>query len=275
MLRFSRIFIILFAVIVLTGGCNANNQKVTDVSTKDQTPMVLIPAGDFTMGIRSHYQELSETYTVWLDDYYIDIYEVTNSAYNKCVTAGVCNLYSEERSERVIEEYYDNPAYKNYPVIGVTWNDAKTFCEWRGARLPTEAEWVKAARGTDLRTYPWGDEEPTCEYANYGYLDGMCSPPPGTAPVGSRPDGASPYGLYDLAGNVDEWIADCFVDALDEIIRDGIRNPIAPETPGCNRVIHGGSYVFFGPEDLKIDIRTGRNPEYSGDLVGFRCVRTP
>ena len=114
-----------------------------------------------------------------------------------------------------------------------------------------------------------------CQLANYGYLDRMCSPPPGTAPVGSRPDGASPYGLYDLAVNADEWIANCFFNALDEIISDGIRNPSAPETPGYSRVIHGGSYVFFGPEDLKIDIRIGRNPEYSGDLVGFRCVKTP
>jgi formylglycine-generating enzyme required for sulfatase activity len=271
---------LLFTILLVLqiSGCSTDSKPPENELTNQPAPMVLVPAGYFTMGVRSPaWAENSETYTVWLDDYYIDQYEVTNASYRQCVDEGGCTPPPEKKEleDYSREKYYDNSAYKYYPVINLNWSEANTYCEWRGARLPTEAEWQKAARGTDSRAYPWGDTEPTCNLANYGFADRTCSLPLGVAQVGSRPDGASPYNVYDLAGNVEEWVADCYVRDPSSYLEDKARNPIAPETLDCHRVLHGGSFFLDGFNFLEIDKRNGAKPEYGTFTLGFRCVVSP
>jgi eukaryotic-like serine/threonine-protein kinase len=194
----------------------------TRVSDVDQMVQVYVPSGEFIMGSDSSEAKISveggraypeiPVNTVYLDGYWIDKYEVTNGQYALCVDAGVCQPPFNPASE-TRPHYYDDPTYSNYPVIWVNWNMARMYCEWTGRRLPTEAEWEKAARGTDGRKYPWGNEPLSGERANFcdincprttangAYNDGYSD----TAPVGSYPTGASPYGALDMSGNVWEW----------------------------------------------------------------------
>ena len=160
--------------------------------------MVSVPAGEFWMGCneqadkRCNFDE-KPYHKVYLDAYYIDKYEVTQSEYNECVTTDKCPANRKK----------DGFTGDRQPVIGVSWEDADTYCKWAGKRLPTEAEWEKAARGTDGRVYPWGNSfDPT--RANYAGALGK------TSEVGSYPSGASPYGALNMAGNVWEWVADWY-----------------------------------------------------------------
>lgn len=152
---------------------------------------------------------------VTLDGYYIDQYEVTNRRYQACVAEGVCTL-PRRVSSVTRNTYYDNPTYADYPVIQIRWAQAVEFCEWEGKRLPTEAEWEKAARGEeDTRNYPWGDDDPTCDHVNGRIWDAEAgnwnrSCVGDTSRVGSYPMGVSPYGVHDMAGNVHEYVNDWF-----------------------------------------------------------------
>ena len=141
---------------------------------------------------------ISEGVKVYLDDYYIDIYEVSQERYKACLEAGGCELTPGTG------ELLNRPVWDQHPMMDITWYDAQEYCEWRGGSLPTEAQWEKAARGTDGRRYPWGDEPVTCERARYGDCGWM------TAPVGSHPAGVSPYGVHDMAGNAWEFIYDWY-----------------------------------------------------------------
>ncbi len=144
-------------------------------------------------------QNEGPAHEVLLEEYFIDKYEVTNGDYKECVDAGVCGApYSLNTG------YYSDPDYADFPVIYVDWFMARNYCEWRGARLPTEAEWEKAARGTNDGHFPWGQDLLSCSFARYG----ACGRDP--VAVGSHPVGASPYGVHDMAGNVWEWVADWY-----------------------------------------------------------------
>ena len=152
----------------------------------------------------SAFMDEEPIHKVVLDAFSIDKTEVTNALYKDCEDQGVCDPPQDINSNSQAS-YYGNPAFDDYPVIYVTWDQAKTYCEWRGGRLPTEAEWEKAARSADGRTYPWGETiDDTFANFNYGIGD--------TTAVGSYENGKSPYGVYDMAGNVWEWVADWYSD---------------------------------------------------------------
>jgi serine/threonine-protein kinase len=232
--------------------------------------MVYVPAGEFVMGLddpeelsRSHALDLRPPQMVYLDAFWIDRTEVTNGMYELCVEAGACEPpFKPPFTTRV--EYYGNPAYADYPVVGVRWEGANVYCAWAGRRLPTEAEWEKAARGTDRRIYPWGDEAPRCTLVNYlpCYGDTMA--------VGSLPAGASPYGALDMAGNAWEWVADWY-----EPEAYPTPFPVKGQEPVTEtlHVVRGGSWG-----DMETVLQSGvRFAGWPIDELsigfGFRCMR--
>jgi formylglycine-generating enzyme required for sulfatase activity len=227
-------------------------------------PMRLVPAGKFTMGSNQSDYDEQPVHTVLLDEYIIDKYEVTNTLYAACVDAGSCTAPKEKKSN-TRSSYYGNSTFGNYPVISVDWNMAKTYCEWREMRLPTEAEWEKAARGTDQRTYPWGEGIDQTR-ANYNKKAGD------TNMVGSFPGGVSPYGLYDMAGNVWEWTADWYYDGYYALLGQNAANPTGAVS-GSERVQRSSSWSSSQYELLASN-RVGGNPNSWSNNLGFRCARS-
>jgi formylglycine-generating enzyme len=225
-------------------------------------PMAYVPAGVFLMGSdRGRFDEYP-IHPVDLEAFYIDRYEVTNDLYKACVDAGVCQPV-RRRSSATRTSYYDNRRYIRYPVIFVDWHTAQTYCEtWREARLPTEAEWEKAARGGTDAIYPWGDV-PDCNLANYG----NCLRD--TSGVTIYNLGASRYGLHHMAGNVWEWVSDWYSD--DYYRSSPEENPQGPDT-GTEKVLRGGSWKDDYAEIRSMN-REAENPLHSSHLIGFRCAR--
>ncbi|MFH0902939.1 MAG: SUMF1/EgtB/PvdO family nonheme iron enzyme, partial [Pseudomonadota bacterium] len=227
-------------------------------TTSDQ--MVLIPAGELVMGSdpeEGAAQDEEPEHRPYLSGYYIDIHEVTNRQYSACVSAGACTLPGDTGSW-TRDDYYGNEPYDSHPVLYVDWDQAAAYCKWAGKRLPTEAEWEKAARGgcelgksgacedDDERRYPWADQEAqaaTCQLANIVVAnDSACLKD--TARVGSYPDGASPYWVLDMAGNVWEWVADWFGADYYDTCAASCVNPTGPNE-GTRRVMRGGSFYRY------------------------------
>lgn len=268
-------FIILILVIAASA-CAPSTGQSTSSSPSSADTMVQIPAGAFTMGSsldqamaecqkfrddcqRDWYTAEGPAHSVDVPAFYMDKYETTNALYEACVTAGKCQP-PRISSSASHPNYYGNAQYGNYPVINVNWDMAKTYCEWRGARLPTEAEWEKAARGTDGRTYPWGEGLDTTR-ANY--FDSKMGDP---VAVGSYENGKSPYGIYDMAGNVWEWVSDWY-DAYPG------GDPNASSDFGQKaRVLRGGAWLDPG-NSLHSTFRGELDPTHSFGNIGFRCAR--
>jgi formylglycine-generating enzyme required for sulfatase activity len=222
--------------------------------------MLLVPAGEFIMGSEEGEADEKPAHRVYVEAFYIDKYEVTNALYAICVEEGVCRAPERIGETYTSSLYYGDPAYDQYPVDNINWLMADTYCQWRGARLPTEAEWEKAARGADGRTYPWG-EGIDCTRANYRGCVGH------PVEVGSYESGKSIYGVYDMAGNVWEWVGTMHQNYP---YVEGFNTQI---TWFENRVLRGGSW--YDPEEfLRAANRTNLHPwlDYNYYIIGFRCA---
>ena len=221
-----------------------------------EAPMMAIPAGEFTMG--SDVEDERPAHVVFVGAFEIDMFEVTNEGFARFVEETDYVTDAEKEGDSMPWRVYSEGKPK-HPVVKVSWNDAKAYCEWVGKRLPTEAEWEKAARGTDARIYPWGNEWDVAK-ANTkeaGYR--------GTIIVGSLPDGASPYGVMDMAGNVAEWTADWFK----AYPGSDYQSPYFGEK---YRVIRGGGW-FSDEELVRTTERSASSVTLANDDVGFRCAR--
>ena len=219
-------------------------------------PQVYIPAGTFRMGgmdVRRAPNEMPE-HDVTLDAFWMDQLEVTNAMYGLCVSAGGCTLPQSLKSQRR-PFYFGAPEFKDYPVIYVTWGQAKIYCEWAGRRLPTEAEWERAGRGDDFRTFPWGADKASGLRANFNMLVGD------TSRVGTYPAGASPFGVLDMAGNVAEWVSDFYGADYSDAETLNPRGPAAGGT--LNHVVRGGSLG-----DAEINIRVSKRSSVLGSNLG-------
>jgi formylglycine-generating enzyme required for sulfatase activity len=226
---------------------------------REGAKMELIPAGKFAMGSNDGSADERPVHTVSLDAFYMDKYEVTNVTYKLCVDAGGCLAPTDASWNSATQ--YNNPKYTHHPVIFVTWYQALNYCSWRGVRMPTEAEWEYAARGLNGRTYPWGEVLAT-SLANYNKS--------GTTPVGSYENGKSPFGLYDMAGNVWEWVNDWYSETYYQ--RSPAFNPLGPAV-GRQRAMRGGAWQNY-EKDVRSADRTGYNPAVGVGTIGFRCARS-
>ena len=255
--------------------------------------MVFVPAGEFTMGGTEEVVSLAikdckgqycpdlsfrselPAHTVTVDGFWIGKYEVTNAQYRRFIEAGGYKnqkYWSDEGWQQIQGTQRTKPSYweekrwngDNYPVVGVWYYEAEAFARWAGMRLPTEAEWEKAARGTDGRLWPWGSD---WDNSRANTLESISN----TKPVGSCPTGASPYGVLDMAGNAWEWCSDWY--APDYYKASPTTNPTGPSS-GTVRAMRGGSF-FISKEAARCSVRSNSRPDYtffSANQVGFRVV---
>lgn len=228
----------------------------TWVRPKDGMVMVYVPQGVFTMGSETGEADEQPVHDIYLDAFWIDQTEVTYFMYSH---------FAPSRSGQ-------------YPVQNVSWEEASAYCAWAGSRLPTEAEWEKAARSPDGRTYPWGNQNPVDDLANFADVKSRLSWAEvsvndgyeNVAPVGSYPAGASMYGALDMAGNLAEWVNDWYDERY--YSASPLDNPQGP-AEGFFRALRGGSW--YGTADsLRVTDRSWYIPDSGTDYVGFRCAQS-
>ncbi len=280
--------VLCFSVIAVEKGDVAKPAPKVDKIGKDGAPMVLIPAGEFQMGTdpseipalvqkykqygakASWFEDETSRHTVYVDAFYMDIYEVTNAQYKKFTDV---TGHGYRAPPFWSDSNFNAP---NQPVVGVGWDDASAYAGWTGKRLPTEAEWEKAARGGMVgKKHPWGDGEldgTQCNFAdkntNFRWSDNSVNDGyEYPAPVGSYR--ANGYGLYDMAGNVSEWCADWY--DKEYYVNSPRRNPKGADS-GKLRVLRGGSWLAYGAYFLRVASRSFNYPAYTGHNHGFRCV---
>lgn len=234
--------------------------KSTKISPIDGMTQIYIPAGDFLMGSGNNPKTDNRQHQVYLDAYWIDKVVITNAMYARCLKARACT------HPAAYDTYYGVWAYRDYPVVYVNWYQADQYCHWADRSLPTEAQWEKAARGTDGRRYPWGNQLPNPHLANFN-LSLIGEP----VPVYRYPLGASPYGVLNMAGNVREWIADWYgVNYYQSSPTDNPKGPIT----GTERSLRSGSYAE-DQQQISVYTRFKHLPDSAGLNRGFRCAETP
>jgi sulfatase modifying factor 1 len=235
-------------------------------SEVDPVPMVVIPAGAFLMGTPEGQGREDEwpQRSVYLDAFRIDQVEVTNERYMRFVKATGHRTPPNPYGTGPLQSI---TGIEHLPVVQTTWYDAKTYCGWAKKRLPTEAEWEKAARGTDGRLYPWGNDPPTAKRANF---DREWEEEKTLHAVGTLPGGDSPYGVKDMAGNAREWVSDWYDAEYYRHAPD--RNPQGPDKKGVVRSIRGGSW-HSPASDLTTAARGRGGFALQTHGTGFRCVR--
>jgi formylglycine-generating enzyme required for sulfatase activity len=224
--------------------------------------MALVPAGEFTMGSATGDADEQPVHKVYLDAFFIDIHQLSVAQYAR---------FLENTRHDVPPEWslMNRPQNQNRPIANVDWADAAAYCKWAGKRLATEAEWEKAARGTDGRTYPWGNEPPTGLHANSG--KDVWNNHAVLTTVGSFEAGKSPYGVYDMAGNVWEWVGDWYDQNYYKASPQ--QNPAGPPM-GLYKVIRGGSWGS-SRSNLRSSDRETHLTSFRGFGTGFRCAKTP
>jgi formylglycine-generating enzyme required for sulfatase activity len=284
-ISFVSLGILLYLPIITSAG-----ELPKAIEGKDGVEMVLIPGGEFTMGSdEDDLKDMAPHHTIRIDDFYIDKYEVSNRQFaaflsNVKPSEGEKGLrwnwivlrsdLSEKKRENMwpTEIVYEKNRYRafdgfeNYPALTVTWDAADAYCEWAGKRLPTEAEWEKAARGgLEKKVYPWGNEIPTSG-VNFDKRWRLNTEPSPTVPVGYYL--ANGYGLYNIVGNVWEWCSDWYDPNYYKKSPD--RNPKGPET-GFQKVLRGGSW-FNDAMGIRVAVRNWASPVTTNEDVGFRCA---
>mgnify|MGYP001195800229 CR=1 FL=1 len=286
---FHKLEIVLLLALVCVVGCAPalpSKPGETMIAKTDGATLVFVPAGEFVMGSEKGLTDEQPVHKVYLDSFWLDQTEVTDEAYRRCVEADACSLPLKT-------EYFDDPAYARHPVVYVSWAQAAEYCAWVGRRLPTEAEWEKAAtwnpKTNEKYVYPWGNEY-DCSKGNYDdetaldasvMQEGLvnCDGFAGSAPVGSFPQGASPYGVLDMGGNVWEWVHDAYIETDPFIPEFKNYYAISPyENPqgvdpaiSVYRVLRGGSWNFtygFGRSAYRLWFSL--HDKYDG--MGFRCA---
>jgi eukaryotic-like serine/threonine-protein kinase len=227
--------------------------------------MVFVPGGEFSMGSPDSDpgagSDMKPQHKVTLDPFWIDRTEVTNAMYAQCVEAGACR---SPTGVETAQSAYGDPQYDHYPVEGISWKEGQTYCEWAGSRLPSEAEWEKAARGKDGRIYPWGSQAPTGTLLNFDRTVG------GPSVVGSYPAGISPYGALDMAGNLWEWVADWY--SHNYYTHSPSFNPLESE-PQAYHACRGGSWNSSASR-VRADYRGNEDPGQCDGLTTVRCARS-
>ena len=263
--------IILSLTLLLASAVGVMGDPIKKIAPSPYAGMVLIPQGTFEMGSRLSLSELDPVsifqadrhmlgpedpaHEVILDAFYIDLYEITNTDYKK---------YIEATGSKNIPRYWDDNAFNHpqQPVVGITWKEARAYCQWKNKRLPTEAEWEKAARGKRPVRFPWGNAPPDKNLANFDNHVGK------TAPVGSYPKGKSDYGTFDMSGNVSEWVNDWHYPEY--YLFSPKENPPGPKK-GVYKIIRGGNWQN-NLEDIRLTYRNATVPKARSKTVGFRCA---
>jgi len=261
--------------------CDLVGQKW--VSPVDGAELVCVPGGDFLMGASDSDAQAGDDekpqHTVYLHPFWIDRTEVTNVMYAMCMSAGVCNPKIYETSALTYIPYSIHPDYQNHPALIYLYEDADDYCRWASRHVPTEAEWEKAARGTDGREYPWGNSL-DCDHANYYICNHVPEYDPRgprcgyssycrTAPVNDYPSGASPFGVLNMSGNVWEWVSDFY--SADYFAVSTGSDPTGPTTGEFHTRRGGGSTSLAA--DLRVTVRaSGKGEHYYDGQMGFRCA---